>query len=172
MFHFQAFLFLAVTIQLILSLQLLHRPIRTKVTRFAVKNDAEARSNREIRRPGANDRIIELRKPLGLELDEDSEGNVFVKSVDANGRAAKSGMVFVGDYVKMVSATFGNDMWSCRGAGLTRVLSCINVRNTQPVKLVLEASDPQEELKRREIAFREPSPEEKAKKVAVSISYN
>ena len=41
----------------------------------------------------------------------------------------------------MVSATFGDDLWSCRGVGLTRVLSCINVRNTKPVVLVFEAAN-------------------------------
>ena len=42
--------------------------------------------------------MVELRKPMGLELDEDEEGNVFVKSIDKGGRAEKTGSVFVGDY--------------------------------------------------------------------------
>lgn len=86
-----------------------------------------------------------------------------MKSIEPNGRAAKSGVVFegtcmyslilvspytqrtirvllkmllsilvvtcVGDVVTMVSATFGEDMWTCRGVGLSRVLSCIQVRH-------------------------------------------
>ncbi len=32
----------------------------------------------------------------------------------------------------MCSATFGDDMWSCRGVGLGRVLSAIKVRNSKP----------------------------------------
>eukprot|EP01039_Chlorochromonas_danica_P003189 gene3189-3491_t len=126
-----------------------------------VRNDAFARANRAIRRAGANDRIVELRKPLGLELDEDKEGNVFVKSIDRGGRADKSGMIFEGDYVRMISATFGDDMWTCRGVGLTRVLSCISSRNTQPVRMVLEAATSEEEAKRRAIVFREPTEAEK-----------
>lgn len=43
-------------------------------------------------------RMVELRKPMGLELDEDEEGNVFVKSIEKGGRAEKTGSVFVGDY--------------------------------------------------------------------------
>lgn len=69
-------------------------------------------------------------------------------------------MVFVGDRVNLVSATFGEDLWSCRNAGLTRVMSCIKVRNTKPVRLVLEHPDPKEEQKRRDIAFRELTPTE------------
>lgn len=80
---------------------------------------------------------------------------MFVDYLEPNGRAAKSGCVFVGDQVKMVSATFGEDMWTCENVGLTRVLSCINVRNTKPVRFVLECPDPNEELRRRDIAFRE-----------------
>lgn len=133
-----------------------------------VKNDPTTRANRAARRSGADDRIVELRKPLGLTLAEDINGNVFVKSVDANGRAEKSGLVFVGDQVKMVSATFGEDMWSCEGAGLTRVLSCIKVRNTKPVRLVLEAANEEEEKKRRAVAYKELSPSEKEANQQVS----
>ena len=88
----------------------------------------------------------------------------------------------------MVSATFGEDMWSCRGVGLTRVLSCIAVRNTKPVTLgilwhlvnhffhlnicvifilVLEAANEQEEKKRRAIAFAELTEEQKIAKKKV-----
>lgn len=98
---------------------------------------------------------------MGMELDEDDKGNVFVKSIEKNGRAEKSGVVFVGDYVAMVSATFGEDLWSCRGVGLNRVLSCIKVRNNKPVVLVLEAANEAEEKKRRAIAYKELTVEEK-----------
>ena len=40
----------------------------------------------------------------------------------------------------MCSATFGDQMWSCRGAGLTRVLAAIRIRAGPTVKLVLESS--------------------------------
>merc|ERR1711871_1701634 len=91
-------------------------------------------------------------------------GNGFVKSMEPKGRAAKTGKVFVGDRIAMVSATFGDDMWSCRGVGLSRVLAAIKVRNTKPVKIALEASSEAEEKKRRAIAFAELSEKEKAKK--------
>jgi C-terminal processing protease CtpA/Prc len=135
-----------------------------------VNNDAFAKKNREMRNAGADDRVVELRMPIGIELDEDESGNVFVKSIEKNSRAEKSGKVFVGDIVAMVSATFGDDMWSCRGVGLNRVLASIKVRNTKPVRLVLEAPNEQEEKRRRAIAFAEASEEEKARQKAVSCA--
>ena len=44
-----------------------------------------------------------------------------------------------GDIVTMCSATFGDDMWSTRGVGLTRVLAAIRVRAGPTVKLVFES---------------------------------
>lgn len=46
-----------------------------------------------------------------------------------------------GDIVTMCSATFGDQMWSTRGVGLTRVLAAIRVRAGATVKLVLETPD-------------------------------
>ncbi len=40
----------------------------------------------------------------------------------------------------MCSSTFGDDMWSTRGAGLSRVLSAIRLRAGPTVKLALENS--------------------------------
>ena len=37
--------------------------------------------------------MVELLMPIGLELDQDTEGNVFVKSIDKGGRAEKTGKV-------------------------------------------------------------------------------
>jgi len=129
-----------------------------------VKNDAFTRANRAARRAGATDRIVEIRQPLGMELDEDAEGNVYVRKLTKGGRAEKTGMVFEGDIVAMVSATFGDDMWSARGVGLDRVVKSIQVRNTKPVKLVLEAKNEQLEKKRQAIAFKELSDAELAAK--------
>ena len=64
-----------------------------------VENDAFAKANRAARSAGAGDRMVELKLPLGLVLDEDKDGNVFVKSIDKGSRAEKSGLVFEGDIV-------------------------------------------------------------------------
>ena len=136
----------------------------TTTTTMVVENDAFRKANREMRKAGADERMVEIRMPMGLVLDEDRDGNVFVKEIDQGGRAAKTGKVFVGDRIAMVSATFGDDLWSCRGVGLTRVMSSIKVRNSKPVRLVLEAPNEAEEKKRRLIAFKELSADQKAAK--------
>jgi len=69
-----------------------------------------------------------------------SKGNVFVETVAAKGNAARTGIVREGDIVTMCSATFGDQMWSTRGVGLTRVLAAIRVRAGPTVKLVFESS--------------------------------
>merc|ERR1719359_591268 len=128
-----------------------------------VNNDPFTRANRAQRQVEAGDRTVEILLPLGMELDEDENGNAYVKSLEPKGRAAKTGKVFVGDRIAMVSATFGDEMWTCRGVGLNRVLAAIKVRNSKPVKLALEAATEAEEKKRRTIAFAEKSEAEKKK---------
>ena len=41
----------------------------------------------------------------------------------------------------MCSATFGDQLWSCRGCGLPRVLNAVKVRAGPTVTLVLERPD-------------------------------
>jgi len=97
------------------------------------------RWERASRSAGATDRVVELRRPLGLVLNEDPNGNVYVETVAPRGNAARTGEVKEGDLVTMCSATFGDQMWSCRGVGLTRVLAAIRVRAGPTVKLVFES---------------------------------
>jgi C-terminal processing protease CtpA/Prc len=106
------------------------------------KNDEELmRFSRAQRSAGADDRVLELKRPLGLVLNEDDNGNVFVETVAPRGNAARTGLVQQGDIVTMCSATFGDQMWSTRGVGLTRVLAAIRVRAGPTVKLVVESSN-------------------------------
>jgi len=97
-----------------------------------------ARWQKAARQAGPNDRVVELRRPVGIVLDEDDDGNVYVETVAARGNAARTGLVKEGDIVTMCSATFGSQLWSCRGAGLTRILAAIRVRAGPTVTLVLE----------------------------------
>jgi hypothetical protein len=109
---------------------------------FMAKNDDElARFSRQQRSAGADDRVVELKRPLGLVLEEDADGNVYVETVAPRGNAARSGSVKEGDIVTMCSATFGDQMWSCRGAGLSRVLAAIRIRAGPTVKLVFESAN-------------------------------
>jgi len=105
------------------------------------KNSDMMRWARSSRSAGAEDTVVELLRPLGLILNQDSDGNVYVETVAPKGNAARTGKVKEGDIVTMCSATFGNEMWSTRGVGLTRVLAAIRVRSGNTVKLALETSD-------------------------------
>lgn len=86
-----------------------------------------------------NDRVVTLNKPLGIVLNQDDKGNVYVETIAPRGNAARSGLVKEGDYVVMCSATFGDELWSTRGVGLSRVLNAIKVRSGNTVKLVFES---------------------------------
>ncbi|KAL7489328.1 hypothetical protein ACHAW6_014936 [Cyclotella cf. meneghiniana] len=109
------------------------------------------RWDKQSRSASSGDRVVELKRPLGLVLDQDDYGNVYVQTVAPKGNAARSGMVKEGDIVTMCSATFGDQMWSTRGAGLARVLAAIRVRSGPTVSLVLE-SPTQKKLKGAEVA--------------------
>lgn len=93
---------------------------------------------RSSRSASIDDRVVELKRPLGIVLNQDDSGNVYVETVASKGNAARTGLVKEGDIVTMCSATFGDQMWSTRGVGLTRVLSAIRIRAGPTVKLVFE----------------------------------
>ena len=103
------------------------------------------------RSASSGDRIVELKRPLGLVLNQDDMGNVYVETVAPRGNAARTGLVKEGDIVTMCSATFGDQMWSTRGAGLARVLAAIRVRAGPTVSLVFE-SPTQRKMKGVEVA--------------------
>ena len=66
-------------------------------------------------------------------------------------RLKKAGKVSEGDEVVMVSATFGEEMWSARGVGKYRLEKSIAVRQGNGVSFVLESSTDQSK-KRRDAA--------------------
>ena len=64
----------------------------------------------------------------------------------------------------MCSATFGDDMWSTRGVGLTRVLAAIRVRAGPTVKLVFES--PNQYKKKAALSTKQQQAIEDARKAA------
>lgn len=64
----------------------------------------------------------------------------------------------------MCSATFGDEMWSTRGVGLTRVLAAIRVRSGPTVKLVFES--PNQYKKKAAISTKQRAAMEEARKAA------
>ncbi|CAM9502887.1 unnamed protein product [Pylaiella littoralis] len=107
---------------------------------------------RAARKVGPNDRVVELRKPMGLVLEEDERGNVYIVEIVPGGNASRKKMINVGDKITFVSATFGEEIWSAQGVGLSRVQSAIRIRSGPTVKLVLETSKEAEKKMARDSA--------------------
>merc|ERR1719387_702373 len=110
------------------------------------KRRREALSFRDAR---AGDRKITFRKPnsattgllLGLKFRENFRKAVFIDKIVPGTEAAKlkqQGKLKEGDEVVMVSATFGDEMWSARGIGKYRLEKSIAVRQGATISLVLE----------------------------------
>jgi len=99
--------------------------------------DVIRRKERDARAAERGDRIVEVVKPLGVILEEDKNGDVFVAEVTPGSNGAIAGLQ-AGERISMVSATFGDEMWSTQGAGMTRVQKAIKVRSGRTVKLVVQ----------------------------------
>jgi hypothetical protein len=64
----------------------------------------------------------------------------------------------------MCSATFGDQMWSCRGVGLSRVMAAIRLRSGSTVSVVFET--PGQFQRKREYTMKQFEEKEAAAKVA------
>lgn len=130
------------------------RTSRTTTTRMInlFGNNDESKRRRDalsFRDAQAGQRKVTFRKPnaattcllLGLKFRESFGKGVFVDKIVPGTEAARlkaQGKVKEGDEVVMVSATFGNEMWSARGIGKQRLEKTIAVRQGMNVSLVLE----------------------------------
>jgi len=99
-------------------------------------------------RPG--DKKVTFRKPnaatqgivLGLKFKENFGKAVFIDKIVAGTEAARlesQGKLKVGDEITMVSATFGDEMWSARGIGKYRLEKSIAVRQGGTISFVVES---------------------------------
>lgn len=61
-------------------------------------DDDFKRWDRASRSASAEDNVVTMRKPLGLVLNSDDEGNVYVETVAPKGNAARTGQVRTGIY--------------------------------------------------------------------------
>ena len=89
---------------------------------------------------------------VGLKFRESFGKAVYVDKIIPGTQAAKlasMGKINVGDEVVMVSATFGDEMWSCRGSGKARLEKSISVRQGMSVSLVLESSSSGDKKRRQ-----------------------
>merc|ERR1719379_3208227 len=129
-------------------------------------NNEESRARREalsLRDARAGDRKVTFRKPnqatdglvLGLKFREGFGKAVFISKIVPNSEAArleKQGKIKVGDEVTMVSATFGDEMWSARGVGKYRLEKSIAVRQGMTISFVLESRDDGNRRRKQEMA--------------------
>ena len=121
-------------------------------------------------RPG--DRKVTFRKPnqatdglvLGLKFRESFGKAVYIDKIIPNTEAARlkqQGKIKEGDEVVMVSATFGDEMWSARGVGKYRLEKSIAVRQGMTISFVVENT--QNEMSNKEM-------QERARKEAAKVN--
>merc|ERR1719387_633095 len=101
---------------------------------------------------------------LGLKFRENFGKGVFIDKIIPGTEAARlqsQGKIAVGDEVTMVSATFGEEMWSARGIGKYRLEKSIAVRQGNGISFVLENRDDGSEKRMRELAEMQKKEDEK-----------
>jgi hypothetical protein len=117
-------------------------------------NTDESKRRRDdliLRQAPVGSRRLEFRKPnaatqnpgkaIGLMFTQGPVGNIYVATILPNTEAEKyerEGKLAVGDEVVMVSATFGNEDWSCRGVGVPRLYTSMKVRQGGTIAFVFE----------------------------------
>lgn len=112
----------------------------------------QRRNDLSLRDAPVGSRKVTFRKPntattgisLGLKFREGFGKGVFIdKIVDGTeaARLKQRGEIKEGDEVTMVSATFGDEMWSARGIGKMRLEKSIAVRQGMTVAFVFESKD-------------------------------
>merc|ERR1719203_411250 len=134
-------------------------------------NSDESKKQRDalsLRSARTGDRKVTFRKPnsetqglqLGLKFRESFGKAVYIDQIVPGTEAARlerDGKIKKGDEVTMVSATFGDEMWSARNVGKYRLEKSIAVRQGMTISFVLENSDDNNKRARQAAA-------EKAKK--------
>jgi len=129
-------------------------------------NNEESTKRREMlsyreARPG--DRKVTFRKPnaateglmLGLKFRESFGKAIYIDKILPNSEAArleKAGKIKEGDEITMVSATFGDEMWSAKGIGKYRLEKSIAVRQGMTISFVVEGSDKDDKKRMKELA--------------------
>ena len=133
----------------------------------------DALSRRDAR---AGDRKVTFRKPnsategitLGLKFKEGFGKAIYIDKIVPNTEAArlqKAGKIQVGDEITMVSATFGDEMWSARGVGKMRLEKSIAVRQGMTISFVVEAKGAAEKKRLAELAKKQSEEQKKVNRL-------
>ena len=123
----------------------------------------QRREDLSLRNAPPGSRVVAFRKEnaatqglqLGLKFRESFGKSVYIDAILPGSQAARleqQGKLQKGDEIVMVSATFGDEMWSSRGIGKQRLEKSIAVRQGQTIKFVVEASDDNSKAKKKALA--------------------
>lgn len=99
--------------------------------------DPDEVGTRSQRAVDSNARLVECDLPLGVVFEEKDGGDIYVKDVDDRSSAWRQG-VRPGAQLTMISATFGDEMWTARKVGLTQFYTVLNSRFGSTIRLALE----------------------------------
>ena len=122
----------------------------------------QRRSDLSLRSAPVGSRKVQFRKPnsatqgimLGLKFrDSFGKGVIIDKIVEGTeaARLKREGKIKEGDEIVMVSATFGDEMWSARGIGKMRLEKSIAVRQGMTISFVLESKSDNSEKRKKEL---------------------
>jgi len=126
-------------------------------------------------------RKVTFRKPnkatkgilLGMQFGESFGKAVYIQKILPGTEAARlerEGLLKVGDEVTMVSATFGDEMWSARNVGKYRLEKSIAVRQGMTISFVFENSDDKSKLKRKAVAQKAKKEQEKMNRLQAQLT--
>lgn len=83
-----------------------HQVVRDSALSMAAEsNDDLLRWAKSSRSAGSEDNVVELMRPLGVVLNQDDKGNVFVEAVAPKGNAARTGKVGTGQENSVIHLT-------------------------------------------------------------------
>ena len=94
--------------------------LQSRGVRATVRANASNESEQEPVPPGCARYAVELKKPLGMFLEEDKNGNIFVDELVPGGAAEKSGIIGVGDRLIATSAIVFNSSMDYGGVSVKK----------------------------------------------------
>jgi len=153
-------------------------PVRTAgdtqmINLFGNNDESKQRRNDlSLRSAPPGSRVVSFRKQnaatqglqLGLKFKESFGKAVYIEKILPDTQASlleQKGQLRVGDEITMVSATFGDEMWSARGVGKYRLEKSIAVRQGMNIQFVVEASDDNSKKRQKELQMKLTKEQEK-----------
>merc|ERR1719409_2682590 len=80
------------------------------------------------------------------------------------------GQISKGDEIMMVSATFGDEMWSAKNVGKYRLEKSIAVRQGMFIKFVVESSDDNSKKRMKELAEKQKKEKERTTRLQKQLA--